>query len=67
MSTIGDMQDPPVDILEDYDEDDLAAYAEQMQQEEDWEKLAEQIFAGDDEFDAMIGATYPRGDVNMAA
>jgi hypothetical protein len=63
------MGDLPVDVTS-LDDDDLAVYAEQMQDGEDWEALADQIFAIDDD-DELGGpsaqANPNQGDVHMTS
>jgi hypothetical protein len=51
------------------DSEDLAAYADELQKREDWEEIAEQIFAlSDDELDASLGHSNSHStDVDMAS
>jgi hypothetical protein len=62
------MGDLPVDVTS-LDDDDLAVYAEQMQDVEDWEALADQIFAiDDDELGGPPAQSNPnQGDVHMTS
>jgi hypothetical protein len=65
---VDEMGDLSVDVTS-LDDDDLAVYAEQMQDGEDWEALADQIFAvDDDELGGLSAQAKPSlGDVHMTS
>jgi hypothetical protein len=65
---VDEMGDLSVDVTS-LDDDDLAVYAEQMQDGEDWEALADQIFAvDDDELGGPSAQAKPSlGDVHMTS